>query len=141
MSPDLQLRIFVAGLDWNRAEKIAPATQVEEAVPIGTGPRRSFFRALPPSLLSWEVHDLLAESADWNAETWDMETAELPRLVHTFEILFEHIPEEFAIEVMWVGDAATEERVVSRLQLLDIAGQGRFGTAVRYHVLPASLPE
>lgn len=133
MSPDLQLRILVDNLDWDRAEQIAQATQVAGAVPIGTGPRRSFFRPRP-RLSSWSVHDLLAESADWDAETWDMEAPGLPRLVHTFEILFQQIPEAFAVEVLWVGDHATEIRSVSREQMLDSARQGKFGTKTRYLV-------
>ena len=67
MTPDLQMRILISALDWDRAERIARATHVEGAVPVGTGPRRSLFRAQSPSLLSWAVHDLLADSADWNA--------------------------------------------------------------------------
>jgi len=138
MSPDLQLRILIDNLDWDRAEQIAQATQGEGTVPISTGPRRSFFRPCPPSLSSWSVHDLLADSADWNAETWDMEASELPCLVHTFEILFEQIPEAFVVEVLWVGDKATEALPVSREQMLDIARQGKFGTKTRYLVSAAA---
>jgi len=138
MSPDLLLRILVDNLDWDRAEQLAQATQVEGAVPISTGPRRSFFRARPPSLFSSSVHDLLADSADWNAETWDMEASEVPRLVHTFEILFEQVPEAFVVEVLWVGDQATEARPVGREQMLDIARQGKFGTKTRYLVSAAA---
>ena len=138
MAPDLQLRILVQNLDWDRAGQIAEATQVEGAVPVFTRPRRSHFHTQPPSLFSWAVHDLLADSADWNAETWDMEAAELPRLVRTFQILFKQIPEEFAVEIMWVGDEAKEERAVTRAQLLDIARRGKFGTAVRYCVEASS---
>lgn len=139
MAPDLQLRILVANLTWDRAEQITQATQVQGALVLETGPRRVFFRAQRPRLFSWDVHDLLAESADWNAETWDMEATELPRLVRTLEILFDQIPERFAVEVMWVGDEATGDRAVSRVELLDIARQGTFGTHVRYRVDAASI--
>jgi hypothetical protein len=138
MSPDLEMRILVHNLDWDRAERIARATQVEGAVPISTGLRRVLFWKLRPRLLSGGVHDLLAESADWNAETWDMEATELPRLVRTFEILFDQIPEEFGVEVMWAGDEATEERTVSRQHLLEIAMEGKFGTTVRYRLHAAA---
>jgi hypothetical protein len=141
MSPDLELRVLVHNLDWDRAEQAARATQVEGAVPISIGPRRGLFRARPPTLLSRAVHDLLAESADWDAETWDMEATELPRLLRTFELLFDQIPEELAVEVLWDGDEATEQRAVSREQLLDIARQGKFGTHTRYLVSTASPPE
>ncbi len=134
MSPDLQLRILIDGLDWERAEGIARATRVEGAVPIDTGPRRFLFREQPPSLLSWAVHDLLADSADWNAEAWDLEPRELLRLARTFEILFDRIPEEFAVELMWAGDGVTQERAVSRPEMLDIVRRGRIGTTVRYRI-------
>lgn len=138
MSPDLQMRILVRDLDWNRASRIARATQVEGAVPIGMGPRRFIFWAEPPSLFSWTVHDLLADFADPNDETWNLEPREMPRLVRTFEILYDRIPEEFAVEVMWVGDVATEERMVSRQQMLDIVRSGRFGAGVRYRIEDAT---
>jgi hypothetical protein len=134
MTPDLQMRILIGALDWDRAERIVRATHVEGTVPVGTWPRRSLFREQPPSLLSWAVHDLLPDSADWNAETWDLEAGQTPRLVRTFEILFAQIPEEFAVEVMWVGEQATEERAISREHMLDIVRQGRLGTTVRYRI-------
>ena len=138
MSPDLQMRILVSGLDRDRAERIVRATQAEEAVPVSTRPRRSLLHAQPPSLVSWAVHDLLADSADWNAETWDMEADKLPRLVRTFEILFAQIPEEFTVEVMWVGEEATEERMVSREQMIDLIRRGKLGTTVRYRIQAAT---
>ena len=139
MSPDLQMRILISDLDWDRAERIARATQVEGAVPVETGPRRFLFLGQPPRLLSWAVHDLLADSADWNAQTWDLEADAMPRLARTFEILFDQIPEEFAVEMMWAGEEAPEERLVSRQQMLDIVRQGRFGTTVRYRI-QAAIP-
>jgi hypothetical protein len=139
MSPDLQMRILIRNLDWDRADRIAHATEVDGAVPIGTGPRRFLFRAEPPSLLSWTVHDLLADSTDPDAGTWDLEPGEMPRLVRTFEILYDQIPEEFGAEVMWVGDEAAEERQVSRQRMLDIVRSGRFGADVRYRI-EAALP-
>lgn len=137
MSPDLEMRILVEDMDWGRVERIAHATQVEGAVPVHTGRLRFLSLWQPPSLLLGDIHDLLADTANWNAETWDLEAGELPRLVRTFEILFEQIPEQFGVEVMWAGDEATEERMVSREQMLEIVRQGRFGTTVRYRIQAA----
>jgi hypothetical protein len=134
MSPDLELRILVPHLNFDRADRIAGATHVEGAVRVESGPRRFLFLPQRPRLFSWQVHDLLAESADWNADTWDMEAAELHRLVRTFEILFDQIQEQFAVEVMWAGDVPAEEHDVSREELLDIVRRGRLGTKVRYRV-------
>lgn len=139
MSPDLQMRILIRNLDWDRADRIACATNVAGAVPIDTGPRRFLFRAEPPSLLSWGVHDLLVDPADWNADTWYLEPSEMPRLVRTFEILYEQIPEEFGVEVAWVGDEPARERRVFRPRMLEIVRSGRFGADIRYRI-EAALP-
>lgn len=137
MSPDLELRLLVDDLDWPRAESIARSTWQDGAVPVGTGPHRQFFRSQPPRLGSWDVHDLLAETADWNAETWDMQPDKLSLLVGTFEILFREIPEPFAVEITWAGDDISEERHVSRPDMLDIVRKGAIGTHTRYCIAGA----
>lgn len=134
MSPDLGMRILIENLDWDRARTIARATQVEGSVPVYTGPQRFLFRAQPPELGTIAVHDLLADSADWNAETWDMEPEQLPRLVRTFEILFTQISGGFSIEVMWAGDEPRKEHAVSREEMLDIVRRGKIATRTRYHI-------
>ncbi len=129
--------------DSNRRHGLGPSREDCSRDP-GGGSGASRYRALrflslrqPPSLLLGDIHDLLADTANWNAETWDLEAGELPRLVRTFEILFEQIPEQFGVEVMWAGDKTTEERMVSREQMLEIVRQGRFGTTVRYRIQAA----
>src|SRR5207248_1117375 len=111
VSPDLLMQIFVQNLAWDRARRIARATRVDDAVPVHAERDFPFF-GRRGELWTFAVHDLLADSADWNAETWDMEPAELPRLVRTLEILFVQIPEEFAVQVTWSGDRAEQELAV-----------------------------
>src|SRR4051794_31771446 len=112
--------VLVANLAWDRANAIARATRVDDAVPVHA--ERNFpFLGRRGELWTFAVHDLLADSADPNAETWDMEPAELPRLVRTLEILFSRIPEDFAVEVLWSGDQALQELAVSRDEMLDVA--------------------
>ena len=132
MAPDLEMRVFVRGLDRKRALRIAAATQIEGAVPM-YGPSL-LFGGRVPQLHSFAVHDLLADSADWNSETWDMDPERLPELARTLEILFAQIPEELAVEVAWIGVEATDESAVSRGEMLDIARHGKIGTRTRYRI-------
>jgi len=138
VSPDLCMNILLGNLSWDRAQRIARATQVEGAVPVYASGQPFLFLRPEVTLGSWAVHGLLAASAHWDAETWDMEAAELPRLVRTLEIVFEQIPEEFALEIMWSGDRASEERTLGRGAMLDVAREGKIGTRVRYRIQAAS---
>jgi hypothetical protein len=124
------MTVLIRNLNWDRARTIARATQVEGAVPI-------YAHRFPVGLWTFAVHDLLASSATETAETWDMKAAEMPRLVRTLEVLFEHIPEEFGVEVIWGGNAL-EERNVSRREMLGTARRGKIGTRVRYRIQAAS---
>ena len=135
MAPDLEMRIFVRGLDWDRARRVARATRVEGAMPVSAVRRPLLLRDRVPRFQTFAVHDLLAESADRNADTWDMSPERLPQFVRTLEILFAQIAEEFAVEVAWTGNMATEERTVSREEMLDAVRQGKLGTRTRYRVL------
>jgi hypothetical protein len=124
VSPDLRMQVIVPNLAWNRGRQIARATQVRDAVPVHFDQMYGLY--------SFAVHDLLDNSADPDAETWDMEAEELPRLVRTFEILFAQILEAFAVEVCW--DKAIKTCPVSRSEMLDIVRRGEIGTRVRYLV-------
>jgi hypothetical protein len=138
VSPDLLTQVLISNLTWERARAIARATQVEGSVALHADGRPFWFLHPTARLSTWAVHDLLTDSADWNADSWDMEPARLSELVRALEILFEQIPEAFQVEVMWSGDRALVERLVTRDELLDVVRRGQIGTRVRYLVKAAS---
>jgi hypothetical protein len=53
---------------------------------------RSFGRG-DAVLMIPEVHDLLTEEADWDAETWDMDPDGLEELAATLARLFAQLPD------------------------------------------------
>ncbi len=61
----------------------------------------------------------------------------LQRLARTIQILFDHVPEPFILELIWVSDRPLRERNVSRRQMLDIVDQGAIETRTTYRIQPA----
>jgi hypothetical protein len=130
MAPDLRTIVSVEGLEKRRAREIARASER----------RRNIFRVLavhrgfggPWWLELPEVHDSLADEADWNALIWAIEPEGLERLARTLEWLYSELPGEFTFETSW-GDEPIE-KLVSRDELLRIISAGRVGTRTRYRV-------
>jgi len=77
----------------------------------------------------------LAESADWNAPTWDMEPATLPRLEHILQSIHTETSGDFSFDALWVGESPLEERKISFDELLQLARESRLGTSTRYVIL------
>jgi len=74
----------------------------------------------------------LADSADWDAPTWDMETETRLRLVSTLRAIREHTTASFSFEALWIGESAVEERRTSFDELIHLVEQNRLGTKIRY---------
>lgn len=73
----------------------------------------------------------LADSADWDAPTWDMIPETLPRLSSILRTIRQHCSAGFAFAALWVGDSVTEERQVTIDELTSIVDQSRIGTKTR----------
>ena len=74
----------------------------------------------------------LADSADGDAPTWDMDTETLPRLVSTLRAIREHTTASFSFEALWIDESAVEERRTSFDELIHVVEQNRLGTKTRY---------
>jgi hypothetical protein len=74
----------------------------------------------------------LAESADWNAPTWDMEPATLARLEHILQTIHAETSGDFSFDALWVGESPLEERRISFDELLQLVRESRLGTSTRY---------
>lgn len=89
--------------------------------------RRDVHRALP-------VHDLLAEDADWDAETWAMEPDGLEALARTLEWLCERLTSDFEFFAAWPPECIDTTVTLSIQDLAAIVRGSRIGTKTRYLV-------
>jgi hypothetical protein len=75
---------------------------------------------------------LLADSASWDAETWEMRPDVVEPLARTLEMLLQHGPPRISVEALWAGDRPDIEVVVTPGELAAVV-QGRgLGTTTRY---------
>jgi hypothetical protein len=74
---------------------------------------------------------LLAEDADWNAESWAMRPEVREALARTLEKISSSVPDGTIVEALWVGDRSTHERVVTPTELARIARANALGTRTR----------
>lgn len=129
MTPDLQTIVWVEGLDKNRAQEIAGASEERDVFRVHAergGRRGPWWLTIP------EVHGLLTDEADWNAVIWAMDAEGLERLARTLEWLYSELPGEFTFEA--TGGDEPIEKLVSRDELLRVVRAGRVGTRARYRV-------
>jgi hypothetical protein len=75
---------------------------------------------------------MLSDSASWEARTWELRPAVLPRLVHALECLFERSRGDVVFEALWAGENAATERRLTEQELLDLVAAGTIGTKTRY---------
>ena len=76
----------------------------------------------------------LADSADWDAPTWDMIPDTLPRLASILCAIRQHTTAGFSFDALWIGESPAEERRTTFDELLCLAEQSRLGTKTRYLV-------
>jgi hypothetical protein len=76
--------------------------------------------------------DLLTESANWNAQVWDMLPEKLPALTETLSALGEKGPDGLRIEVLWLGDKSEREIQVAPHEIADLARKSQLGTKQTY---------
>jgi hypothetical protein len=74
----------------------------------------------------------LADSADWDAPTWDMIPDTLPRLADILRAIRQHTTATFSFDALWIGESPTEERRIAFGELLHLVEQSRLGTKTRY---------
>jgi hypothetical protein len=75
---------------------------------------------------------LLADSANCNAPTWDIDLRARDKLVETIAILAAHLPRPFSIEAIWDGDPVDREHEVTADALVTLVADDALGTRDRY---------
>ena len=132
MTPDLVTEIRLDELTPERARAISDATEnlidgFRVHYDVAGLFRRRPFLAIP------DLHEYLAESADWDAATWDFEPEGRARLARTLECLYDLIPEPFRFSAVWIGDDS-DELEVGRSELLTVVDGDAVGTHTTYLV-------
>ncbi len=79
-----------------------------------------------------DIHDALTESADWNAEYWDLDQAKLSATMEKILREFTDSTQGIAVTAHWAGDEPIKEVDETIDGLLDRFQKGRIGTRDRY---------
>ena len=80
---------------------------------------------------------MLTDNADWNASTWEFQSALLPLLGSTVAFISERAPNGFIIEAIWAGDKPKKLLEVSLDELHYIVRRNSIATKARYIVRAA----
>jgi hypothetical protein len=81
--------------------------------------------------------DLLTDNADWNNKTWDLIPTYLPHISSIITNLYQHIPEGFLFEALWVGDKPRVKKEVSIVELAQLIKNNKIETRTTYQVTSA----
>jgi hypothetical protein len=143
VTPDLVLSVQSSELSRERAATIAESSWPPGAVRVvadSPTPRSRLARARrgSPGILYLGAHDILDDRADWDAETWLFDPAQLSRLADTIRRLYELMPERFELIAAWVGESTVRQEAVGRDELLELIAGNRLGNRVCYRVAPAN---
>lgn len=133
----LILTVRLAALDAARASEICDAADLLTY----SEKRRLFnFGRRPSGVVHISGPDggcgcsLLADSADWDAPTWDMIPSTLPRLAGILRSIRRETSSGFSFEALWVGKSPADELRVTIEELAGLAEQSKLGTKTRYIV-------
>lgn len=130
----LILTVRLADADSPRIAEIAHAAGLSAA------PKRSWSRLARTSSGTLNIAgpaggcgcSFLADSADWDAPTWDMIPDTLPRLVDILRAIRQHTTAGFSFDALWIGESPAEERRTRFDELLRLVEQSNLGTKTRY---------
>lgn len=130
----LMLTVRLAEADSARTAEIAQAA----GLPCAPKRWRSRFARTPSGVFAIPGSDggcgcsFLADSADWDAPTWDMLPDTLPRLASALRAIRQHTTAGFSFDALWIGESPAEERRTTFDELIRLVEQSRLGTKTRY---------
>jgi hypothetical protein len=76
----------------------------------------------------------LADSADWNAPTWDMIPSTLVRLSTILRVIRQKTTGGFIFEALWIGESPASECRLTIGDLVRLVETSKLGTKTRYFV-------
>lgn len=88
--------------------------------------------------LAMDGCELLADTADWDAATWDMTPEAADRLAQTLAWVIGQVGEPIAVQALWEGEKPEREVATTPTELTELARQSRLGTKTRYLVRPVA---
>ena len=99
-------------------------------------PRKRWFGLVKNTqpYLSLGLHDMLTDSADWNADTWDFNQSGLDALASFIELFSKKIGKDFSFEAIWAGDKVEINKELTINELIRIIKSDNIGTKTKYLV-------
>lgn len=82
-----------------------------------------------------ELHDLLTDGADWNAEFWDFQRSGLETLAEKITKLYAVSNGGFTFQAVWPGNQVSKVESLSLSEFLEIIRANRIGTKTKYVVV------
>jgi hypothetical protein len=118
----------------------ARTTEIAQAAGLPTTSKHWWSRLAPTSAGTLNIAgpdggcgcSFLADSADWDAPTWDMVPDTLPRLAGILRAMRQHTTAGFSFDALWIGEPPLEEQRTTFDELIRLVEQSRLGTKTRY---------
>ena len=82
----------------------------------------------------YELHDLLTDEADWNAEFWNFRVSGLENFAQIIIRLYAVSNGAFTFQALWSGDTATKVENLSLDEFLWALRDNKIGTRTKYVV-------
>ena len=86
------------------------------------------------NLLNVHACDMLADSAHWNAATWDFTPDGSTRLAEMVDAVFANAAGDLELTATWGGDPTQVDRDVTREQVLDLIRTSQLETRAAYRI-------
>lgn len=86
-------------------------------------------------LPEYELHDLLTDEADWNAEFWDFRVPGLEDFAQKISRLYAVSNGAFTFQALWSGDKPTKVENLSLDEFLCALRDNKIGTRTKYVVV------
>lgn len=83
---------------------------------------------------NFNLHDHLADDADWNTEFWKFDVEFLRTYSKQLEAMFTQSVNGIEFQVFWVGDKPNKTLILSLNEFLDIVRMNKIGNKTRYVV-------
>lgn len=84
--------------------------------------------------LSFYLHDLLTEDADWNDKYWKFELNEIVGFVNKLNLYFQNSPNGIKFSAIWSPDVVEESCELTISELQDKLLNNNIGTKTKYVV-------
>lgn len=84
--------------------------------------------------LSFALHDLLSDDADWNKPYWNFEIERMPPFLQKLRNYYEDSVQGISICAVWSPDKVSETTEVTFMELENILLNNRLGTKTKYIV-------